>query len=66
MCSGYVVGSIEYELVKALHLLHLVWRAIEAAKTITRDLKEVLMTITDNITLEKERNTLQDKCEVVM
>ena len=34
--------------------------------TITEGLKEALMSITDNAAMERERNTLQDECEVVM
>ena len=39
---------------------------IQNRAEITGGLREALMVITDNTVLEKERNTLQDECEVVM
>jgi len=39
---------------------------IKDRAAITGGLKEALMTITDNTVLERERNALQEECEVVM
>ena len=39
---------------------------IHARGSISRGQKEVLMVITDNAALVKERDALQDECEVVM